>query len=205
MRVPSISSNGVRVAPQQERSARRLAGFLQAAAELFTDLGFEATTMQAIADRSQSSIGALYNYFPDKAAVAFAIMRQYSDELHAYWKPLQGQGARLSHAQFAEFLIDRIIEFVQERPAFLQLQAAPIRFRQDPAVRRALRTVLANAFRAKNPSLSPERAMLTANVAVQIIKAMMALYQESDSKTRPLIVSEFRTILASYLDGVLSE
>jgi hypothetical protein len=32
-----------------------LAGFLQAAAELFSEIGFEAATMQAIADRSKSS------------------------------------------------------------------------------------------------------------------------------------------------------
>ena len=69
MRVSSSSSSSVRAAPQQERSARRLAGFLQAAAELFSEIGFAATTMQAIADRSESSIGALYNYFPDKQSV----------------------------------------------------------------------------------------------------------------------------------------
>jgi hypothetical protein len=56
MRASSLSSSVVRVAPQQERSARRLAGFLQAAAELFSEIGFEAATMQAIADRSKSSM-----------------------------------------------------------------------------------------------------------------------------------------------------
>ena len=81
MRVSSISSSSVRVAPKQERSARRLAGFLQAAAELFSEIGFEATTMQAIADRSNSSIGALYNYFPDKQSVAATLLNQYAEEL----------------------------------------------------------------------------------------------------------------------------
>jgi AcrR family transcriptional regulator len=70
MRVASILSSSVRVAPQQERSARRLAGSLEPAAELFDEVGYEASTMQAIADRSHSSIGALYNYFPDKESVA---------------------------------------------------------------------------------------------------------------------------------------
>ena len=70
MTMPSNLSNSVRVAPQQERSSRRLASFLDAAAELFAEVGYEATTMTAIAERSGSSIGALYNYFPDKQAVA---------------------------------------------------------------------------------------------------------------------------------------
>jgi len=54
--MPSISSNPVRVAPQQERSTRRLAGFLDAAAELFVEVGYEAATMTAVAERSGSSI-----------------------------------------------------------------------------------------------------------------------------------------------------
>jgi len=74
--VPSISSNPVRVAPQQERSERRLAAFLDAAAELFAEVGYEAATMTAIAERSGSSIGALYNYFPDKQAIALTLLRQ---------------------------------------------------------------------------------------------------------------------------------
>jgi AcrR family transcriptional regulator len=176
MKVSSISSSSVRVAPKQERSARRLAGFLQAAAELFSEIGFEATTMQAIADRSDSSIGALYNYFPDK----------------------------LSTAQFAGLFIDCIIEFTQERPAYLSLHTAPIRSRRDPAARKVLRTIVANAFRTKNPSLSSERSLLAANVAVQIVKGMITLFLESDAKTKPLVVAEFRQVLTSYLEEILA-
>jgi len=67
----------MRVAPRQQRAERRLAGFLEMAAELFAEVGFEAATMQAIADRSGSSIGALYNYFPDKQSVATTLLATY--------------------------------------------------------------------------------------------------------------------------------
>ena len=69
----SISSKAVRVLPQQERSERRLAAFLDAAAALFAEVGYEAATMTEIAERSGSSIGALYNYFPDKQSIAFTL------------------------------------------------------------------------------------------------------------------------------------
>jgi hypothetical protein len=91
MRASSISSSAVRVAPQQERSARRFAGFWQAAAELFSEIRFEATTMQAIADRSKSSIGALYNYFPDKQSVAATLLSGYAEvSPGAYFVPRRG-------------------------------------------------------------------------------------------------------------------
>ena len=204
MRASSISSSSVRVAPQQERSARRLAGFLQAAAELFSEIGFEATTMQAIADRRNSSIGALYNYFPDKQSVAATLLGRYAEELDWRLKSLMEHSEKLSTVQFAGLFIESIIDFAQERPAYLNLLSAPIRFRRDPAARKALRTIIANAFLTKNPSLSAERSLLAANVAVQIVKGMINLYLESEAKTKPLVVAEFRRVLTFYLEEVLS-
>jgi AcrR family transcriptional regulator len=193
------------VAPQQERSARRLQGFLDAAAELFAEVGFEAATMQAIADRSSSSIGALYNYFPDKQSVAVTLRTQYGEELQARLKMLMEESERLSTTKFAERFVDAVTEFVKERPAWLNLHNAPIHVRRDPAARKALRERVAEAFRAKNPCLSAERALLAANVAIHILKGMMALYVESEAKGRDLVAAEFRRVLTSYLEEVLSE
>jgi AcrR family transcriptional regulator len=199
----STLSNSIRVAPQQERSARRLAGFLDAAAELFVERGYEATTMTAIAERSGSSIGALYNYFPDKPAVALALLGQYAQEMEEQWRPLMEQAENLSHREFASLFIERITEIFQARPAYLRLLAAPIRLRRDPAVKRALRANIANAFRAKNPSLSGERAALAANVTLQIVRGLITLYGESDDKAKDLIVEEFKKALTLYLGTVL--
>lgn len=159
---------------------------------------------QAIADRSNSSIGALYNYFPDKQSIAVTLLSRYAEELQWRLKSLMEHSEKLSTAQFAGLFIDCIIEFAQERPAYLSLHTAPIRFRRDPATRKALRTIVANAFRTKNPFLSSERSLLAANVAVQIVKGMITLFLESDAKTKPLVVAEFRRVLTSYLEEVLA-
>jgi AcrR family transcriptional regulator len=205
MRVPSILSNSVRVAPQQERAARRLRGFLDSAESLFAEVGFEATTMQAIADRSGSSIGALYNYFPDKQSVAVTLRNEYSEEFRARLKALMAESENFSAVQFAAAFIDCFTRFLREHPAWLNLHSAPIHVHRDPGARKALRSAIGNAFRARNPALSAERALLTANVAVQIVKGMMALYVESEAKSRDLVAAEFRRVLTSYLEGVLSE
>ena len=184
---------------------RRLAGFLDAAAELFTEVGYEAATMTAVAERSGSSIGALYNYFPDKQSIAFTLVNQYTQELEAHWKPLMEQPELLTHEQFADLFIERITQFVQKRPAHLSLLAAPIHFRRDPAARKASRIAIANAFQAKNPSLSREQSLLAANLSLQIVRGMMTLYAEADSKGKALVVAEFKKLLTLYLRDVLSE
>ena len=200
--MPSILSNSVRVSPQQERSTRRLAGILDAAAEIFGEVGYEAATVTAIAERSGSSIGALYNYFPDKQSIAYTLMNQYAQELEA---PLMEQAEILPHAEFADRFIERITQFVQQRPVYLSLLETPIRFHRDPAARKASRIAIANAFQAKNPALSKEQSLLAANVSLQIVRGMMTLYGEADSKGKVLVVAEFKKVLTLYLGSVLSE
>jgi len=161
--------------------------------------------MTAVAERSGSSIGALYNYFPDKQSIAFTLVNQYSQELEAHWKPLMEQAEILTHAEFAGLFIEGITQFAQKRPAYLSLLAAPIRFRRDPAARKASRIAIANAFQAKNPALSKEQSLLAANLSLQIVRGMMTLYGEADSKGKVLVVAEFKKLLTLYLRGVLSE
>src|SRR5258708_10771004 len=110
--MPSTLSNPVRVKPQQERATRRLANFLDVAAVLFAEIGYEATTMTAIAERSGSGIGTLYHYFPDKQSMAFALLNQYAQKLEAYWKPLMEHAKTLSHTAFAETFVERCVEFL---------------------------------------------------------------------------------------------
>jgi AcrR family transcriptional regulator len=203
MSMPSVLSNPVRVAPQQQRSERRLAAFLDAAAALFAEVGYEAATMTAIAERSASSIGALYNYFPDKQAIALTLVNQYGQELEAYWKPLIEQAAKLTHREFADLFIERITELVQQRPAYLSLATAPVRFRRPPAAKKASWAAIGNAFRAKNPALSEEQSVLAAKVTLQIASGLMTLYAEAAPKGKDLVVDEFKKVLTSYLETIV--
>lgn len=52
---------------------RRTNAILTAATELFRARGYERTCVTDIADAANLSVGTLYNYFPGKAAIAFAI------------------------------------------------------------------------------------------------------------------------------------
>jgi hypothetical protein len=115
------------------------------------------------------------------------------------------QAETLSHTAFAETFLERVVEFLRERPAYLQLLTAPIRFSRDPAARRALRVAIANAFRAKDPSLTKEKALLAANIALQMVKGMTTLYAEASPREKPLIIAEYKKALTLYLGSVFSE
>ncbi len=200
----STSSNAVGRKPHQERAARRRAGILDAAAELIVEIGYEAVTMRNIATRAGASVGALYDYFPDKTSIAFALLNQYAGEIEAHWKPLIEHAGTLSHDEFAYLFIESMMEFLRERPAYLPVLNAPILYSRDPAARKAIRVAFADAFRSRNPSLTADHAFTAANIALQMVRGMTTLYTEAGAKERALITSEFKKILTFYLADVLS-
>jgi len=81
MRSSSLLPYARRRIPVQDRSERRVADFLEQAAAVIAEVGYEATTMTEIASRAGASIGAVYQYFPNKEAITAALRAQYVKEL----------------------------------------------------------------------------------------------------------------------------
>ncbi|MFZ6655067.1 TetR family transcriptional regulator [Undibacterium sp. TJN19] len=73
-RTPTISS---RKRPQQNRSADLVATILEAALQVLQREGAQKFTTARVAERAGVSIGSVYQYFPNKAAILF---RLQSDE-----------------------------------------------------------------------------------------------------------------------------
>ncbi len=59
--------------PRQRRSIETVERILEAAARLFDEVGYAATTTNRIADVAGISIGSLYQYFPNKDALLVAL------------------------------------------------------------------------------------------------------------------------------------
>jgi AcrR family transcriptional regulator len=199
MRMSSHSSSPVRRAPQQDRSTRRVEAFLEAAETMFAEQGFEAATMTAIAEKAGSSIGALYSYFPDKKAIALALLDTYAAQIEAYWRPLFDEIASLSAEDFSGRFIDRFLEFVGAHPAYLQLVAAPIRLRRSASAKRAFRVSLIKALSLRAALATQQRSELCANVILQMVRGMMQIYNDVEIAQRPMVSEEFKIALSAYL------
>lgn len=200
--MPSLSSNAVRPAPQQERAARTHALFLDTAQMLFVEVGYEATTMTAVAERANASIGALYRWFPDKAALAAALLNRYSQEIEEHWAPVFTAAEHVSTPEFAAMMIETTMDFFRERPAYFVLREAPIKRSRGPAARRNLREAFAKAFRAKKPTLSHDRAYLIANVVLDTIKGFLAGAASATAREQQALIVEFTTMLSLYLKSI---
>lgn len=77
--MPDRPSLGIsrRKQPRQARSSDLVAAILEAATQVLAEVGAERFTTARVAERAGVSIGSLYQYFPNKAAVLFELQ---SDE-----------------------------------------------------------------------------------------------------------------------------
>jgi AcrR family transcriptional regulator len=176
---------------------------LEAAASVMAERGYDAATMTEIAERANSSIGSLYQYFPNKEAVVQALRKKYVEELEERWVPLVAQASRMSLKQLVDRLFDMIIDYIEKRPAYLPLQGAAGGYRRDAASRNRLREQFAALFRERRPEMSKVNAFRVANVTVQVLKAMNPLYVEAKGAEREEIVREFKSLLMGYLSSRL--
>lgn len=70
--------------PSQERSRRRFNAMLDAFAALLGEIGFEAVNTHLVAERAGVPVGTLYQFFPNKYALATALSRRYGTHFSGF-------------------------------------------------------------------------------------------------------------------------
>lgn len=64
----------------QARSRETVEVILEAAAQVFAREGFAAATTERIAERAGVSVGSIYQYWPNKNAIAIALMERHGED-----------------------------------------------------------------------------------------------------------------------------
>jgi AcrR family transcriptional regulator len=189
--------------PQQARAERTLAALLDAAAAVIAEVGYEAATLTAAAARAGVSIGSLYQYFPDKPAVARALAERYGAELADRWAPLVADAASLTVGQLVDRMFDVVLRFHADRPAFLPLTTASVDYRHGKVDRGRLRCHVTALLVAHQPRLAAAEAARVAEVTVQVFKGMNQVLGRQPRAERTAVAREFKLVLLSYLTARL--
>ena len=80
---PPEQAASPRRSPSQQRSRERVERMLAAASVLIAEQGSDAMRMGEVAERAGVSIGSLYQFFPDKRAIVWALAERYTAESQA--------------------------------------------------------------------------------------------------------------------------
>jgi AcrR family transcriptional regulator len=197
------SQNRASLEPQRDVGRQRVAELLQAAAAVIQERGFEAATMAEIAARADAKIGSLYRFFPNKDAVADALMRRYAEALQAEYEAIHAHAADATPQELADILIDLLVKRHLQTRAF----AALMESRTDwTEVRQQLRTkILADiktALTTCAPDLDDKEAEDVAAVVLSNMKTMWGMAKK-DLPTTPGAPDQLRLMNRLYLAAVL--
>jgi AcrR family transcriptional regulator len=190
--------------PTQQRGEKRVAQLLEAAAFVIAARGYEGATMSAIARRARAPIGSLYQFFPNKPAITYALRTKYGNDYEALLIKLECEAARLTLEKLVARLVRLSIRFVESHPAFLALLDAPLSTRSPQALRLTLRKRLARCFSAVQPDLAKRKALRIATVTLQMVKGLSQIYAEAELEDAPRFVREYRVAITSYLTARLA-
>ena len=121
-----MNQQETRRVPLRERNRQRVIQRIQEVAfELFRTVGYEQTTMDAIAEKAETSRGTVFKYFPTKSSLWLPFMKQlYVEQMQPQVKVYLDTHPSTLHA--LQFLFTRIYEQVFQFPevwhAFQALQ-----------------------------------------------------------------------------------
>ncbi|GAP99988.1 TetR/AcrR family transcriptional regulator [Leptolyngbya sp. NIES-2104] len=79
--MPSKPSAIPRKLPKQERSHFTVEAILTATTHILTEQGYDQLTTNRVAERAGVSIGSLYQYFPNKQALIFALAEHHANAM----------------------------------------------------------------------------------------------------------------------------
>jgi AcrR family transcriptional regulator len=141
---PSIST---RKEPRQARSTGLVADILQAAAQVLAEEGAQRFTTARVAEKAGVSVGSLYQYFPNKAAILF---RLQADE----WKST----AELLHGILAD----------QTRPPLERMRATVHGFVRSECEEAEMRQALGDAAPFYRDAPEAQEPRVAGTRAVQV-------------------------------------
>ncbi len=200
----AIPTPEIRRVPTQERSRARVERILDAAAHVFADVGYDAATTEGIAALAGTSIGSVYQFFPNKKALFDAIGARYLGEAQALFDQLMTRPLDRPWTELLDEAIDAFRELDSKSVAF---RAVWRNFHQSgdflahgEALNQSMAARTATVLAAFAPAMAPEKVTLVASVVVETMSSMLFLALRRPEPQASQIVAEAKILIRRYLE-----
>jgi AcrR family transcriptional regulator len=197
--------------PDRKRNARgerRVESLLDAAGRVFGELGYHAATTNAIAAEGKVSPATLYQFFPNKEAIADALVTRYAMDLA---KEVQAADIQeLVSAPLEEAIrqvTGVVIEFNRKHAAFHTLYTeAPLSkdtHEQKQLLSHAFIEHLSGVLMARNPQLDKQDVLWSAEIVLTTVKGFLPALAGRKTSARSRTIDALNQMLVRYLEPVL--
>jgi AcrR family transcriptional regulator len=202
MQPATAASQPPRSHPQQARSREKVDRILAASAELLQELSYDAVGTRLIADRAGVSVGSLYRFFPDKDAIARALLAGWFGKLASIMEGAAAGGLPAEPGAFIEQAFDSYAEFFRNEPGFrevffhverdTELELAGLV--NDEEISARLQRALAGRYGLSDPGLG-----VSCMIAVRVGNHLLKLAFKDDPRGDPVVLAEAKKLLRRYL------
>ncbi|WP_163996399.1 TetR family transcriptional regulator [Pyxidicoccus caerfyrddinensis] len=177
---PRISS---RKKPLQARSEQLVADILAAAIQVLAREGADRFTTIRVAEKAGISIGSLYQYFPNKAAILFRLQTDEWRQTGALLRGILEDSAQPPLERLREFVHAFIRSECEEARVRMALDEAAPRYREEPEARepRVYGTRVVQSFmREVLPSVPDEKRVLAGDMIMMTLSTVGKRLSEED-------------------------
>lgn len=192
--------------PSQERSRQRVDDILDAVAEILVEKGFDAVTTRYIAERANIPIGSVYQFFPNKFAIFYALAIRYLEEIEqTHYRFVQPDILERPWEEVIDLAVDALAEYWRTNRAlpilFNGMQNAPQLAAADAEAAKKSRQNNIILLDKILPGLDPHRRAVIARVMVHVSGRLLTISILDEAEDHPLVVEELKFILKQYIRG----
>jgi AcrR family transcriptional regulator len=190
--------------PSQERSKQRVERILDAAALEIATRGYDAATMEAIAARADTSIGSVYQFFPNKPALYQALAARSVGRVRLFFDAtMSGPLVDRPWTELLDAAIDAFVAFHEADPGFravwVGLHVTPEVLSEGEAVNREAATRIEQLLAAKLPGVPARKRPIVATMVVEVFSTALILAARRPADARA-VVEETKALLRRYLE-----
>jgi len=192
-----------RQAHRQKRGLLRVEEILHAAGDLFAEVGYDKATTNMIAARAGVSPGSLYQFFPNKEAIAQAFAAEVTNHLHQMYDTiLASKVITLPFDAFIEIFIDMLVALNRQHPGYLALELGTTVSSSLALVladlQRDLMAHLDALFAVRWPQSTQEQRHLPLLISYRLFFALLPLILQEDGEQPHAVVREMKVCLYRY-------
>ncbi|MFC7305432.1 TetR/AcrR family transcriptional regulator [Streptomyces monticola] len=195
---------------RQARGERRIAQLLEAAATVFGESGYSSASTNAIARTAGVSPGTLYQFFPNKEAIAVELGERMLHQMRdAYGEAFTPANIALPLPEMLDAIVDRFVAFNCRNPAFMALMHGsdvPGRITEEhDALHASLVSRIQDLLAFYLPDAPPGEHARIADLSYAIFKGGLELVLAHEGPDQEAYIKETKQALLRYLEPVIGD
>ena len=195
--------------PLQVRAQERVERILDTAEQVFAEVGFGSATTNQIAQQAGTSIGSLYEFFPNKEALARALAERYIARIAPVYDALLVDEPALDGGELINRIVESLDRYFREHPGAVPLLNGRLTSTELVAAGERLQGALVagidRLLANRRPDVIAEHRVTVAAVIAEVTRSMLVMADQVPLSRRRVIVRETERLIVGYLTETVGD